>query len=106
MPMEKVAFEFPDPDRDTSKDIKMKDDGSAEIVIEGRRDPFENVPDKDDKPASKAKAKDDEPESGDIELVSLEDADAEQGRLHVRKALWTLRKQLEGFDAEAPIAPA
>ena len=27
MPMEKVAFEFPDPDRDTSKDIKMKDDG-------------------------------------------------------------------------------
>lgn len=33
-----------------------------------------------------------------------ENADAEQGRLHVRKALWTLRKQLEGFDAEAPIA--
>ena len=53
MPMEKVTFEFPDPDRDTSKDIKMKDDGSAEIVIDGRRDPFENVPDKDDKPAAK-----------------------------------------------------
>ncbi len=33
-----------------------------------------------------------------------EDADAEQGRLHVRKALWTLRKQLDGFDAETPIA--
>ena len=70
MPMEKVAFEFPDPDRDTSKDIKMKDDGSAEIVIEGRRDPFENVPDKDDKPASKAKAKD---EDDDIDIEVIDD---------------------------------
>ena len=68
MPMEKVSFEFPDPDRDTSKDIKMKDDGSAEIVIDGRRDPFENVPDKDDKPAAKAKAKD-EDDDLDIEVV-------------------------------------
>ena len=70
MPMEKVTFEFPDPDRDTSKDIKMKDDGSAEIVIEGRRDPFENVPDKDDKPASKAKAKD---EDDDIDIEVIDD---------------------------------
>ena len=70
MPMEKVAFEFPDPDRDTSKDIKMKDDGSAEIVIEGRRDPFENVPAKDDKPASKAKAKD---EDDDIDIEVIDD---------------------------------
>ena len=70
MPMEKVSFEFPDPDRDTSKDIKMKDDGSAEIVIEGRRDPFENVPDKDDKPASKAKAKD---EDDDIDIEVIDD---------------------------------
>ena len=70
MPMEKVSFEFPDPDRDTSKDIKMKDDGSAEIVIEGRRDPFENVPDKDDKPASKVKAKD---EDDDIDIEVIDD---------------------------------
>ena len=70
MPMEKVSFEFPDPDRDTSKDIKMKDDGSAEIVIEGRRDPFENVPNKDDKPASKAKAKD---EDDDIDIEVIDD---------------------------------
>jgi hypothetical protein len=70
MPMEKVSFEFPDPDRDTSKDIKMKDDGSAEIVIEGRRDPFENVPAKDDKPASKAKAKD---EDDDIDIEVIDD---------------------------------
>lgn len=70
MPMEKVAFEFPDPDRDTSKDIKMKDDGSAEIVIEGRRDPFADVPDaKDDKPAAKAKAKDDDDDDIAIEVV-------------------------------------
>jgi len=68
MPMEKVSFEFPDPDRDTSKDIKMKDDGSAEIVIDGRRDSFADVPDKDEKPASKAKAKDDEDDL-DIEVV-------------------------------------
>ena len=70
MPMEKVSFEFPDPDRDTSKDIKMKDDGSAEIVIEGRRDPFENVPNKDYKPASKAKAKD---EDDDIDIEVIDD---------------------------------
>ena len=70
MPMEKVSFEFPDPDRDTSKDIKMKDDGSAEIVIEGRRDPFADVPDaKDDKPAAKAKAKDDDDDDIAIEVV-------------------------------------
>lgn len=68
MPMEKVSFEFPDPDRDTSKDIKMKEDGSAEIVIDGRRDPFADVPDtKDDKKAS-PKAKDDEDDL-DIEVV-------------------------------------
>lgn len=67
MPMEKVAFEFPDPDRDTSKDIKMKDDGSAEIVIEGRRDPFADVPDSDAKPAAKKKAADED--DIDIEVV-------------------------------------
>ena len=69
MPMEKVAFEFPDPDRDASKDIKMKDDGSAEIVIEGRRDPFADVADKaDDKPA-KRKASDED----DIEIEVVDD---------------------------------
>jgi len=68
MPMEKVAFEFPDPDRDASKDIKMKEDGSAEIVIEGRRDPFADVPDKDDaKPAAKKKVADED--DIDIEVV-------------------------------------
>lgn len=67
MPMEKVSFEFPDPDRDTSKDIKLKEDGSAEIVIEGRRDPFADVPDKDDKPLKKKAAADDD--DIDIEVV-------------------------------------
>lgn len=68
MPMEKVEFSFPDPERDTSKDIKMKDDGSAEVVIEGRRDPFADVPDKDDaKPAAKKPAA--EEDDIDIEVV-------------------------------------
>ena len=68
MPMEKVAFEFPDPDRDASKDITMKEDGSAEIVIEGRRDPFADVDDKkpDEKPAAKKKGDEDDI---DIEVV-------------------------------------
>jgi hypothetical protein len=65
MPMEKVEFSFPDADRDTSKDIKMKDDGSAEVVVDGRRDPFADVPDKDEKPAGKQGADDDI----DIEVV-------------------------------------
>lgn len=62
MPMEKVSFEFPDPDRDTSKDVKMKDDGSAEVVIEGRRDPFADVPSKKEaeKPAAKQQDDDDD----------------------------------------------
>ena len=69
MPMEKVEFSFPDPDRDASKDIKMKDDGSAEIVIDGRRDPFENVPDKDDKPAAKKQ----KAEEDDIDIEVVDD---------------------------------
>jgi len=62
MPMEKVSFEFPDPERDTSKDIKMKEDGSAEIVIEGRRDPFADVPDSKTEKKAAPKAKDDDDE--------------------------------------------
>jgi hypothetical protein len=68
--MEKVSFEFPDPDRDTSKDIKMKDDGSAEVVIEGRRDPFADVPSKNAKPAEKAKPAD---EDDDIAIEVVDD---------------------------------
>jgi hypothetical protein len=69
--MEKVSFEFPDPERDTSKDIKMKDDGSAEVVIEGRRDPFADVPDakaKEEKPKAKVEADDDDDDIA-IEVV-------------------------------------
>lgn len=66
MPMEKVSFEFPDPDRDTSKDIKMKDDGSAEVVVGGRRDPFANVPSK----AEKAQPAD---EDDDIAIEVVDD---------------------------------
>ena len=64
MPMEKVSFEFPDPERDTSRDIKMKDDGSAEVVVGGRRDPFADVPNK----AEKAKPAD-EDDDLDIEVI-------------------------------------
>lgn len=46
MPMEKVAFQFPDPDAITADSVEMKEDGTAEIKIEGRRDPFEKVPDR------------------------------------------------------------
>jgi hypothetical protein len=65
--MEKVSFEFPDPDRDTSKDIKMKDDGSAEVVVDGRRDPFADVPDA--KAKAPAKVEDDDGNEIDIEVV-------------------------------------
>ena len=68
MPMEKVSFEFPDPDRDVSKDVKLKEDGSAEVVVAGRRDPFADVPDKDDKPKAKSKRDDDEDDIA-IEVV-------------------------------------
>jgi hypothetical protein len=45
--MEKVEFSFPDLEKDTSKDVVSNEDGSVEIVVEGRADPFRNVPDKD-----------------------------------------------------------
>lgn len=61
MPMEKVSFEFPDPERDTTKDVKIKEDGSAEIVIAGRRDSFADTP-------SKAE-QDDDVDVVDIEVV-------------------------------------
>jgi len=51
MPMERVEFEFPDPDRDTSQDIKVKEDGTAEIVVEGRSDPLAEEPKKEAAPA-------------------------------------------------------
>ena len=66
MPMEKVEFSFPDPDRDTSTDVKMKDDGTAEIVIEGRKDQLAEEPKKESKAKAKAKANDDDL---DIEVV-------------------------------------
>jgi hypothetical protein len=61
MPMEKVSFEFPDADRDTSKDIKMKEDGSAEVIVGGRREQFADAP-------SKAE-QDDDIDVADIEIV-------------------------------------
>ena len=63
MPMEKVSFEFPDPDRDASKDIRMKDDGSAEVIVDGRRDSFADVP------GTKTKAKADDDDEIEVEVV-------------------------------------
>ena len=76
MPMEKVEFSFPDPDRDTSKDIKMKDDGSAEIIIAGRTDPLAKEPEKESK--AKAKVEDDD---GDIDIEVVDDTpEKDRGR--------------------------
>jgi len=36
MPMEKVSFEFPDPDSAADDDVNVKEDGSVEIKIAGR----------------------------------------------------------------------
>jgi hypothetical protein len=59
--MEKVSFEFPDAERDTTKDVKIKEDGSAEVVVAGRRDSFADTP-------SKAE-QDDDIDVVDIEVV-------------------------------------
>ena len=48
MPMEKVEFSFPDPEKDTSKDVVSNEDGTVEIIVEGRADPFRDVPNKDE----------------------------------------------------------
>ena len=61
MPMEKVSFEFPDETRDTSKDIKIKEDGSAEVIVDGRRESFADTPSK--------KSNDADDEAIDIEVV-------------------------------------
>jgi hypothetical protein len=59
--MEKVSFEFPDETRDTSKDIKIKEDGSAEVIVDGRRESFADTPSK--------KSNDADDEAIDIEVV-------------------------------------
>ena len=66
MPMEKVAFSFPESDRDTSEDINIKEDGSAEVIVDGRRDSFTDTPSKETKPKAKTDDADDEI---DIEIV-------------------------------------
>lgn len=66
MPMEKVSFEFPDPDKDHSEDVKVNENGTAEVIVEGRRDPFADVPDAKAKPAPKAE---DDGDEVDIEVV-------------------------------------
>ena len=60
MPMEKVTFSFPDENSGSNDDIKLKDDGSADIVIDGRPSQIA-----DKAPAAKAVEDDDV----DIEVV-------------------------------------
>lgn len=67
MVMETVSFSFPDPDRDTSKDVKMKEDGTAEIIVGGREDPFRNV--SGDKNSVKVTVEKDDDDDIDIEVV-------------------------------------
>ena len=69
MPMEKVEFSFPDPDRDGSEDIKMKNDGTAEIVVEGRKDPLAEEPVKETKAAVSEESDDD----SDVEIEVVDD---------------------------------
>lgn len=69
MPMEKVEFSFPDPDRDGSEDIKMKNDGTAEIIVEGRKDPLAEEPVKEAKAAVSEESDDD----SDVEIEVVDD---------------------------------
>ena len=65
MPMEKVSFEFPDPDKDTSKDVNVREDGTTEIIVEGRRDALSDV-----KEAPEPEVKAEEKEELAIEVVN------------------------------------
>ena len=76
MPMEKVSFEFPDPDSAADDDVNVKEDGSVEIKIAGREDPFA-----DKKEAKKQQADDDD--DVDIEIVDdrpTQDQDKKKSR--------------------------
>ena len=81
MPMEKVSFEFPDPDTATDDDISMREDGSAEIKIAGREDPFADK--KDAKKQQVDDDDDDDDDDVDIEVVDdrpTQDRDKNQSR--------------------------
>ena len=65
MPMEKVEFEFPDPDKISEKDMKLKDDGTVEIVVEGRADQMEDLK----KAEKEEKAEKEAADDVDIEVV-------------------------------------
>ena len=79
MPMEKVSFEFPDPDSAADDDVNVKEDGSVEIKIAGREDPFA-----DKKEAKKQQANDDDGDDDlDIEVVDdrpTQDQDKKKSR--------------------------
>jgi hypothetical protein len=76
MPMQKVSFEFPDPDKtDDKADFVEKEDGSFALKVEGRASEEESK-------REATKAKDKEPEI-DIEVVDdrpEEDQDKKRGR--------------------------
>ena len=44
MPMEKVTFEFPEPDQSSDDAVNVNEDGSVEIKVAGREDPFADAP--------------------------------------------------------------
>ena len=78
MPMEKVSFEFPDPDQSTDDAVNVNEDGSVEIKVAGREDPLA------EKPAQKeAKKQQDDDEDFDIQVVDdrpAQDRDKKKSR--------------------------
>lgn len=78
MPMEKVSFEFPEPDDVSDDSISTKEDGSVEIKIAGREDPLAEKPVK-----KEAKKQQDDEDDIDIEVVDdrpAQDRDKRQSR--------------------------
>ena len=74
MQMEKVSFEFPDQDTATDDAVNVNEDGSVEIKVAGREDPFADPPAKE---APKQEAKKQQTEDDEIDIEVVDDRPAQ-----------------------------
>ena len=82
MPMEKVTFEFPEPDQSSDDAVNVNEDGSVEIKVAGREDPFADAP-AEKEPKQEVKKQQTDDEEIDIEVVDdrpAQDRDKKKSR--------------------------
>ena len=87
MALQKVEFEFPDPDKDSSSDVIERANGDFDVVVEGRESLKSNTKD------TESKAKNDE---FDIEIVD-DRAEEDRGKQKSKAPLELTDEEMESY---------